>query len=191
MTFETSEAVEVYLANLPVPPVEPWEFGVAADRPLRRLVAARPVQSSEDIERVRLLRNASLDGMTKNAYPTRTGEQARYWAENKDRLQAWLYLAFPDGDPFGRQIVVGYASLRRAEDGKLWSFMAVAPEYRGQGYGRAIQRHHVRQTDEDVYDEILETNTACLEMTRKSGDWRVIDRRGGLVYQLSEAGMRT
>jgi GNAT superfamily N-acetyltransferase len=159
----------------------------------RKIDYIKGVDSLADIEAVRLIRNASLDGMTKNAYPTTELQQLRYWLANLDTLQAWLYYIeqapiYPGGYPGSR--VIGYASLRRDFFGKLWSFMAVVPEYRGQGYGKLIQHHHVRQTDENVYDEILETNVASLEMVRKSGDWRIIDRRDGLVYQVSEPSMR-
>lgn len=171
--------------------------------PTPAVLTARPVETLADINLVRIIRNQSLDGMTRNAYPTTDLQQLRYWFDHLESLRAWLYTAqifqVPERLDYYRQWVaagcmvtriIGYASLRRAEDGRLWSFMTVAPEFRGQGYGREIQRHHVRQTNEDVYDEILEGNAACLRMTASSGDWRVIERRDGLVYQVSEHAMR-
>ncbi len=168
------------------------------------VLTARPVETIADVELVRRIRNQSLDGLTKNAYPTTELEQIKYWLDNMASLRAWLYsvdmrqIIGRDGrfkhwivTPGEYVQIIGYASLRRAEDRKLWSFMAVLPHFRGYGLGREIQHHHVRQTDEDVYDEILETNVASLRMTASSGDWRVIDRRDGLVYQISEARMRT
>ena len=124
-------------------------------------VYAWPVETAAHVETLRQLRNAGRDGFAHDNGEISEAQQAAWWAANGGRVLAWL---FTRGGYYDPREVVGYGLLRRGPDGRLWSSVAVAPAFRGLGYGLAVTRATVERAPAEVWGEARRDNPAALRL---------------------------
>jgi hypothetical protein len=128
----------------------------------------RMVQSADEVERLRVLRNVSRTWMTGNTTWI-SAEQQRRWWESRDpgKLRAYLFAA---------ESGAGVLSCR--EDGRWWVTVMVDPVMRRLGMGTYIYRMlaHAAPTD-GVWAGIRDDNIPSIRAAEKAG------------YQLQEAGV--
>ena len=89
------------------------------------------VEHLDQVQRLRLLRNATREGFSFDTHEIGEAEQFAWWERMRGRVLAWLYAD-------GAGLVVGFGVLRQTEDGRWWTSVGVLPEHGGRGYGRAI-----------------------------------------------------
>lgn len=129
-----------------------------------------PVTTPEHREQVRQLRNAGAAFLARDPREIGHEENARYWAEHGHAIRAWLYAH--DGG------LVGCSSLHTRPDGRTWTFLAIDPWCRGQGYGRRIFAHLLAQHDGELWAVVNPENEASLKLHREEDGWAVV----GLSY---------
>lgn len=84
---------------------------------------------------MRVIRNSGAAGYS-NANGEVTEEQQReWWAANKHRTFAWLFVAYG--------VVVGFGMIQKRDDGHWSPSAGVLPEHQGRGYGGRIVDHLV------------------------------------------------
>ena len=125
-----------------------------------------PVALYDDIEHFRVIRNSGRD-----MFPTRVEELSqtaniRWWRLHMRNMQAYIYKGV---SPPHR--VVGVGALQRKSDGRLWEFLGVYPEFKGQGYATEILQHLLSTVKENVWTEINLKNKAALRINEKVGGW--------------------
>lgn len=91
----------------------------------------RPVRAPDDVERVRVIRNAGRQWMTRNTDEITPEQQGTWW--QREGRNHRLYLFTADG------VDVGFG-MCRVVDGREWITLAVHPDHRGRGYGTWIYR---------------------------------------------------
>lgn len=101
---------------------------VAVTRPL---LTWRPVRTPDDVECVRVIRNAGRQWMTRNTDEI-TPEQQEIWWQREGRNHR-MYLFTADG------VDVGFG-MCRVIGGREWITLAVHPDHRGRRYGTWIYR---------------------------------------------------
>lgn len=133
----------------------------------RLLLNAWPIESSEDVEILRQIRNACKDGFSHDNNAISQPAQEAWWVLMRDRVRAWLYWHEAD--------IVGYGLLRQTDDGRWWSSVAVVPSAAGHGYGGAITADLIRRIEEPVWAEARLDNPAAMRLHRM-GDWEELGR---------------
>lgn len=136
-------------------------------------LVARAVESEEDVEGLRLIRNACKDGFSHDNDEISMQQQAAWWVLMRDKVKAWLYWVELD--------VVGYGLLRQTDDGRWWTSVAVLPQHAGKGYGGAITADLVRRADEPVWATARLDNPAAMRLHREA-DWQETGRDERLVH---------
>lgn len=91
---------------------------------------AKAVETLEEVETLRLIRNEVRSFMTGSNAFISASEQLEWW----ERAPRTAFLYFVDG------VAAGYGNLRR-EGEKTWLTGALLPDYRGKGYGRELFTH--------------------------------------------------
>lgn len=125
-----------------------------------------PVTKWGHAESMRQIRNTCRAGFAHDREKIGRRDQRAWWGSNRGRLVGMLYYA---GDR-----PVGYGLLRQTEDGRWWSSVAVLPQYGGNGYGRAITQHIIRQSpDGVVWAEARKDQPAACALHR-TDDWEVV-----------------
>jgi len=118
-------------------------------------------QTQEDAEVVRLLRNLGREWFCDSAHIT-PESQATWWEANKGSVLCVIV-----GDP-----PVGYGMLR-VRDGRSWVSLAVDPDARGCGWGRAIYDLLGRLSTGPIYAAIRQDNAASRKAAECAGYVRV------------------
>lgn len=139
-----------------------------------RALEVVPVNGPIPAQIMRTIRNACREGFSADHAVITAEQQAAWWRRIGDQCIARLYR-----EPFGA--FVGYGLLRPDDNGRIVSSVAVLPEYAGRGYGGAITRHIIRQTDRMVFAAALESNPAAMAL-HCADDWIETERHGGIVY---------
>jgi GNAT superfamily N-acetyltransferase len=130
-------------------------------------LTARPVIDTEDVEWLRVIRNTCRLGFAHDSEPISQTAQEQWWAANQSNVIAYLY---QDAETF----IVGFALLRRTEDGRWWSSVAVLPPYSGRGYGGAMTAHIARQSPTGVtHGQARKDNPAACRL-HHARDWECI-----------------
>lgn len=132
-----------------------------------------PVTTSEHHEAIRLLRNAGASAMAHDAHEVTPEENARYWAMRGHELRAWLY------HDEGR--LVGCSSLHTRQDGRTWTFLAVAADSCGQGYGRRIFTHLLEQHAGELWACVRADNAPSARLHRPQDGWTVEGIYDGVI----------
>lgn len=130
-----------------------------------------------DAEIVRTLRNSGRQWMTRDPRELSQAEQAQFWAR-RSVLECPIWIAQIATTP------IGYGLLRREKD-RWWCSLAVAPRYRGMGFGRQIYQYLAHATNQDVYAEILADNTPSIRACLGAG-YQIayaMDKHAVLVYR--------
>jgi GNAT superfamily N-acetyltransferase len=65
-------------------------------------------------------------------------------------------------------------------DGKRWDSIAVLPEYRRLGYGKAALRFTIRMVDGDVWSMVREDN-ASAAIIHDVWDWEFMGKDGNML----------
>lgn len=131
------------------------------------------IESDEDVEILRQIRNACKDGFAHDNATISEPAQRAWWVLMHSRIKAWLYWHKAD--------IVGYGLLRQTDDGRWWSSVAVVPQAAGHGYGGAITADLVRRTDEPVWAEARLDQPKAMRLHRV-GDWEELRRDDALAY---------
>lgn len=128
-------------------------------------VAWHYVRSSEDVEILRLLRNAGREWFG-DSREISSNDQITWWAANKDTVRCLLVGVPP----------VGYGMISRRE-GRLWVSLGVDPVARGQGWGRKIYEllgQLARLDEELIFAAIRADNVASMTAATRAG-YQVVD----------------
>jgi RimJ/RimL family protein N-acetyltransferase len=138
---------------------------------------ARPVHTEKDVETLRVIRNSGRQWMTRDTHEITPAEQRAWWAARAPHDYPIFLFSESNTD-------VGYGLLR-LEGGRWWCSLAVAPRYRGQGYGTGIYRWLALAISDDVWAEILADNTPSIRAALRAG-YEIAyaqDRTAVLVYK--------
>lgn len=133
---------------------------------------ARPIESDEDVETLRLIRNACKDGFSHDNSEINQQQQAAWWSLMHDKVRGWLYWVGSE--------VVGYGLIRQTDDQRWWSSVAVLPDCAGKGYGGAITADLARRSPRAVWATARLDNPAALRLHRTE-DWDDLGSDGRLV----------
>lgn len=136
-------------------------------------LVARPILEGDDVETLRLIRNACKDGFSHDNEEISQQAQAAWWIVMRGRVKGWLYWSGAE--------VVGYGLLRQTDDGKWWSSVAVLPDQAGMGYGGAITADVVRRMPNIVWATARLDNPAAMKLHR-STDWEEWQRDDRLAH---------
>lgn len=115
-----------------------------------------------DGELVRVLRNAGRQWMTRDARELTPDAQRAWWAQ-RDPLACPIWLAEI------ARTTVGYGLLRSGDDGRTWCSLAVAPRWRGHGFGAQIYRYLACAHAGETWAEILADNTPSIRACLRAG----------------------
>jgi GNAT superfamily N-acetyltransferase len=117
---------------------------------------------------LRVSRNACREGFSTDTAEISEEQQQAWWAANRDSVLAWLYQD-------GHLEIVGYGLLRRTEDGRWWSSVAVLPQYTGKGYGKAITADIIRACPAAVVWATARRDNPAAVKLHDLSDWEIID----------------
>lgn len=139
-------------------------FGEASVTPecVRLGLVATPIVGPDDVELLRRIRNACKDGFAHDNDEISVPQQEAWWKRMCSSVKGWLY--------WHGYKAVGYGLLRKTDDGRWWSSVAVLPESAGYGYGGAITADLIRRSDTRVWAEARLDNPAAMKLHR-SADW--------------------
>lgn len=115
-------------------------------------LAAIRVELPEEIEYVRQIRNCTAAGFSNHNDFILPADHQDWWERTKPL--AWLY-ASPEG-------IVGFGLLRKDEQGRWVTVVAVLPEHNGHGYGKYITADIVRRSPGLVYATARLDNPAAV-----------------------------
>lgn len=131
------------------------------------------IEDDQDVEMLRQIRNACKDGFAHDNTEITPQAQAAWWIVSCGAVRAWLYWTVEAG-------VVGYGLLRKTDDGRWWSSVAVLPSHAGHGYGGAITADLVRHSDQPTWGTARLDNPAAMRLHR-AVDWEEVERDDRLV----------
>lgn len=127
---------------------------------------ALPVQTDDQIELVRIIRNQTAHGFSN--YTDQISEAAHIAFWEREKPLAWVYL-----DELGRP--VGFGLLRYELDRDHWiTVVAVLPEFGGRGYGKWITRDIVSRAPGRVWATARRDNPAAVAL-HVAEDWETYD----------------
>jgi GNAT superfamily N-acetyltransferase len=142
-----------------------------------------PIRGYHAVMQLRMIRNACRDGFAHHTAEIGHAEQLAWWTANKDRVVGFLYR-----DLFG--FPVGFGLLRRTDDGRWWSSVAVLPAHAGKGFGGAITRHIVRQSPSGVvYAQARKDQPKAMAL-HNAADWEVVGEDNRLVHYKTREPLR-
>lgn len=139
------------------------------------LLNAIPIETPEQIEILRKIRNATASGFTSDTSYITELRQRAWWVVMKGRLKAWLYTLPCTGNADWKpEYVVGYGLVRLADDGRWWDSLAVLPDYQRQGYGSYITADLLKRHDGPIYSLVRKDNIAAIAM-HNNDQWDILD----------------
>jgi GNAT superfamily N-acetyltransferase len=159
--------------------------GRAADALTIDLKGLRPVplRGYHAVMQLRMIRNACREGFAHDNAEISHEQQLAWWQANKARVVGFLYR-----DLFG--FPVGYGLVRRDDEGRWWSSVAVLPQYAGRGFGGAITAHVIRQCPAGVvYAQARKDNPAADRLHNRR-DWEVVGEDDRLWHYRTKEGLR-
>jgi RimJ/RimL family protein N-acetyltransferase len=123
-------------------------------------LSVRRVETQEDVEHLRCLRNHCRLAMTRDQRIISQAEQLAWWQNKPDDLKAYLYCV--DGLP------VGFGLLRYDQE-KWWATLGILEEWRGQGIGTQIYRSLISEASEELWIEVRASNGGSLKAAARAG----------------------
>ncbi len=130
------------------------------------MIVGSPVTTDEDVEAMRVIRNAGRQWMTEDQREISVGEQRAWWEKSRQRAaKDFLPVVYREQ---GSDAVVGYGVIDR-RDGDLMVSLAVAPAFRGLGYGRKIYECLARLAGEKVLAVIRADNAPSIAAAKRAG----------------------
>lgn len=124
------------------------------------------VTTDEEVEVMRVIRNDGREWMTEDTHEISIGEQRAWWEKSKQRAHKnFLPVFYRTG---GNPTIVGYGVLDR-RDNDLMVSLAVAPVYRGLGFGQQIYEHLAKLAGEEVTAVIRKDNAASIKAVTRAG----------------------
>ena len=155
-----------------------WHAEILQHQRPERNINYWAVRTDVQFEALRLIRNECRETMTRDTRVITPEKQADFADSVRSGGAIWPFLfSIRDEQPFA---YVGYMLLRRI-DGKMWVSYGLGEKYRGRGLARHIFRFAYDAAMEDVYAEVLETNTASLHVHKELG-WINDESRDGIEY---------
>jgi GNAT superfamily N-acetyltransferase len=126
----------------------------------------RDLVTFEDAEVVREIRNEGRQWMGSQTLLSR--EDQLLWFVRISQLSADDFDCCLAGDP-----PIGYGTVERRSDGRLWITLAVRATERGRGTGTQIYAEMARRASEPIYAGIRTTNAPSLRAAEQA-DYRRI-----------------
>lgn len=148
-------------------------------------LSASQIESTFDVEILRMLRNASREGFAHDNTFISENVQRAWWVAMRGRVRGCLYRVLQQG-PF--RPIVGYGLLRMTEDGRWWTSIAVLPQHGGQGYGKAIMADTIRRHDGTVWSEARLDNIAAMKI-HPAEDWLLLGQDERLAHFRSKSSL--
>lgn len=148
---------------MPVPPHDARVSILAAMHDEQ--IAVRPVESEQDVEALRRLRNCCRLFMTRDQRRITVERQRAWWAGRPPDLKAYLISLGPSAVAFG---------VIREESGRWWISLGIESGYRGRGIGTAIYRFLIAQSPEPPWIEVRADNVPSLRAAARAG-FQVVD----------------
>lgn len=150
----------------------------------RRLgLEATEILNDDDVEVLRLIRNACRDGFAHDNEPISEAAQHAWWIVMQGRVRAWLYVYY--GGLYVDTVLppetVGYGLLRQTDDGRWWASVGVLPDCTGHGFGSAIMADVIRRGDGEVWSSARLDNVPAQKIHR-ADDWEEVGRDERLVH---------
>src|SRR5437868_6972796 len=121
---------------------------------------ARTVETAEDVEQLRRMRNHCREWMTRDRSLISAERPAEWWQERDPTLRACVYCTQREDVGFG---------LLRQESGRWWATLGVLQDWRGRGLGTEIYRHLFRLVREEVWIEVRTDNKPSLAAALRAG----------------------
>lgn len=130
-------------------------------------LTAHPIESENDVERLRLIRNKTAAGYSNFTDQISQVQQRQWWAENRERLQGWLYR-----DQYAQ--LVGFGLLRQDDEGFWLTVVGVLPGFEGNGYGKFITHDIVTKAPGRCKATARKDNPGAVKL-HVASDWDVVD----------------
>lgn len=122
----------------------------------------KEVQTIEDAQIVRRIRNSVRQFMTRDKREISSAQQVEWWdTRNPSALRLFLYY-----DSFNDP--VGFGMLTIDNEGRWWGTLAVTPESQNRGYGTEIYRHLISLVSV-LYIEIFADNESSWRAAQNAG----------------------
>lgn len=145
-------------------------------------LTARELVTLADVESLRVIRNACRHTMTGHTGEIGHEQQRAWWeAHRHHTLHIWLFDT-PEGTP------VGFGLFRQI-GGCWWATLGLLPEWRGQGHGTAIYRHLIAACPDDLYIDVLLSNSRSARAAERAG-FRLTDWNGIMATLVARRGER-
>lgn len=143
-------------------------------------LTAYPIQSDIDVERLRMIRNATAHGFSNHTDQISADQQRAWWASMQGRVKGWLYR-----DEYKQ--LVGFGLLRRDDEGYWLTVVGVLPGYEGRGYGKEITHDIVTRAPGRCKATARKDNPGAVKL-HVDADWEIVDGPDErLVYFLGRA----
>lgn len=128
------------------------------------MVIARPADTPQDLEFVRVTRNSCRELMTNYTAEISSKQQVAWWsARNKDEVKLFLYKEEEQGPDIGYGLLV-------LKDRTWWLTLAVINESWGLGFGTSIYCDLIQSCPgREVWIDVLKTNLGSLGAAIKAG----------------------
>ena len=137
------------------------------------------VETRYHVEVLRYIRNSCASYMTRHCDIISIEQQQLWWKTiNRDTWQIYLYW-------YGN-MAVGFGVLR-LEDGKYWVTGGLLENARGHGLGRELFTHLINFVKDDIWLEVLETNTIAHKLYMKLGFVETGRKDGVITMTLTKA----
>lgn len=147
-------------------------------------LVVQPVDDDFRAELMRKVRNACRAGFAHDTAEITPDQQQAWWERERRTAVARLYLR-------DEIAVVGYGLLRRDDQGRYWSSVAVLPQYAGNGYGGAITAHIIRQSPTGtVWAQARKDNPAACALHRAE-DWDITGEDARLYHYRTKPDIMT
>jgi ribosomal protein S18 acetylase RimI-like enzyme len=140
---------------------------------------AIPVSTSDQVETLRRIRNATAMGFSHDNTQISETAQRAWWVVHRHRIRVWLY--------YHSGVLVGFGMLRQTPDGAWWNSLGVLPKYQGRGFGSAITADLLEQHDGVLPASVRQDNHRGIAMHRADAWERVPGDDPALVYFRSRA----
>lgn len=135
---------------------------------MARSVTFRALATFEDAEVVREIRNEGRSWMGSQELLSRA-DQLR-WFDRVTRLSPIDFFCYLAGEP-----PIGYGTVERRSDDRLWITLAVRETARGRGVGTRIYAELAGLTSERIYAGIRRDNDASLRAAERAHYQRVTE----------------
>jgi ribosomal protein S18 acetylase RimI-like enzyme len=144
------------------------------------MLVLKPVETKEDVENLRLMRNVCKNFMTRNTSEI-SYEQQQQWYQNIDKNNHKLFLLHQISCGVVASII-GYGYIRVENDVVLLTGGLIEQE-RGKGYGTTLFEYLVKNSEPfnlPIKLEVLKTNMKAFAVYNKIG-FRVIGDNGKII----------